>query len=96
MDASSAHLCKSCKYSDNNHLVKFDWYYKYIGGMGSWKKRPPENPIQVTATNSCNELGLYIYKGNNNPSLYALRHLDGRGTTIKPKPKPPGMNIQWG
>jgi hypothetical protein len=75
-----AHLCRSCKYSDNNHLVKFDWYYKYIGGLG-WDKRPPEDTMQINAKNSCNKLGLYIYKSN----MYALRHLDGRGTVIKPR-----------
>ena len=60
MDASPAHLCRSCKYSDNNHLVEFDWYYKHIAAMGMYK-RPPEFPMQFNAQNSCDELGMYIY-----------------------------------
>ena len=82
MDASPAHLCRSCKYSDNNHLVEFDWYYKHIASMIMYK-RPPEGPMQFKTQNSCDELGMYIYKSN----MYALRHLDGRGTTTVIKPE---------
>jgi hypothetical protein len=71
----SAHLCRTCKYSDNNHLVKFEWYYNIIGKLGMFK-RAPEDPMQFQAARGCKELGLYLY--NSNMNGYALRHLDGR------------------
>ena len=80
----NAVLCKSCKYSDNNHLVRFDWYYKFIGGLGiGSNKRPPEGPGQYNAARRCEQMGLYLYYsaefeiGKERGVDYALRHLDG-------------------
>ena len=82
----NAVLCKSCKYSDNNHLVRFDWYYKFIGDLIGFNKRSPEGPGQYSADRRCEQMGLYLYYsakfeiGKKRGVDYALRHLDGRRT----------------
>ena len=69
-------LIPTSKYSDNNHLVQFQWYKETIESIISLA-RFPENPLQNRAKNACASrsggMGLYIYS---EPSM--IVHLDGR------------------
>ncbi len=64
-------------YSDNNHFVRFDWYFQTILSIKNLR-RPPEGPLQRRQGDMCAQnktMGLYVYQ-----PPHVLRHLDGRGT----------------
>jgi uncharacterized membrane protein (GlpM family) len=74
---ASPRLIPTATYSDNNHLVRFQWYKATIESLISLA-RAPENPLQNRAYDACtgrsNErMGLYVY---HEPRM--LVHLDGR------------------
>jgi hypothetical protein len=78
-------IYKTSKYSDNNHLVRFDWYLNsVIAPLGNFK-RFPENPMMYKAERKCEDFGLFTYGHlNGRMALYeapVLRNLDGRKTT---------------
>lgn len=63
------------KYSDNNHLARFQWYKETIQSLIS-VRRAPEFPLQKRARQLCQKnesMGIYLYG-------HSLRHLDGRNT----------------
>mmetsp|Transcript_18963 Transcript_18963/g.39980 ORF Transcript_18963/g.39980 Transcript_18963/m.39980 type:complete len:380 (-) Transcript_18963:301-1440(-) len=72
-------------YSDNNHLVRFDWYIEVIKSLIKLD-RAPEDPLQRRANNGCwhnppqndDITGLYLYFEQN------IAHLDGRHSTNVP------------
>mmetsp|Transcript_21907 Transcript_21907/g.45618 ORF Transcript_21907/g.45618 Transcript_21907/m.45618 type:complete len:322 (+) Transcript_21907:326-1291(+) len=64
-------------YSDNNHFVRFQWYFQTILSIKNFR-RPPEGPLQRRQGDLCAQnktMGLYVYQ-----PPHVLRHLDGRGT----------------
>jgi hypothetical protein len=70
-------LLPTATYTDNNHLVRFQWYKATIESL-IFLARFPENPLQKRANDACakrsNErMGLYAYQ---EPRV--LVHLDGR------------------
>lgn len=73
-------------YSDNNHLVRFDWYKPTIASMGIKMTRAPENPLQKRANMGCvhktpradDITGLYLYHER------SIGHLNGRRTVGAP------------
>lgn len=70
-------LLPTATYTDNNHLVRFQWYKATIESL-IYLARAPENPLQKRANDACakrsNErMGLYAYQ---EPRM--LVHLDGR------------------
>ena len=75
---ASPKLIPTATYSDNNHLVRFQWYKATIESIISLA-RAPENPLQVRAFDECRKrsggFGLYAYQEEN-----MLVHLDGRHT----------------
>jgi hypothetical protein len=81
-DIDNATIFHTRKYSDNNHLVRFQWYFDLIKSM-MYYKRAPELPSQKIAYDACatNEsLGLYTYGYPGRTETPVLQHLDGRGT----------------
>jgi len=74
---ASPRLIPTATYTDNNHLVRFQWYKATIESLISLA-RAPENPLQKRAYDACKgrsdeRMGLYVYQ---EPSM--LVHLDGR------------------
>ena len=70
-------LIHTSKYSDNNHLVRFQWYKNTIASL-LYLTRAPEDPLQNRASKECRagrSLGLYVYKEEG-----MIAHLDGRNT----------------
>jgi hypothetical protein len=75
----NGNLYLSSKYSDNNHLVRFDWYRQMIASLGFFK-RAPEDPFSYKAGRECLLMGLYVYGRPSKREPPVLRHLDGRHT----------------
>ena len=73
-------LTPTMAYSDNNHLVRFTWYYKTIASLGKIN-RAPEDPLNVRINKGCRGIGpdgivgLYLYH------KACIGHLDGRHAT---------------
>lgn len=84
-DPSTLTLYPTNAYSDNNHLVRFDWYKETIFSLQKLN-RAPEDPLQKRAFNGCfqgsnrgdNIVGLFLY-----PDM-CIGHLDGRHTASAP------------
>ena len=62
-------------YSDNNHFVRFEWYFRTIASISNLR-RPPEFPLQIRQSAMCKNMqqsmGLFLY------DPIVLRHLNGR------------------
>ena len=74
-DSTKRLLLPTATYSDNNHLVRFDWYKETIESLISLT-RAPENPLQNLANDGCRSgksMGLYAYDDDG-----LIKHLDGR------------------
>ena len=81
----NANIYHTSKYSDNNHLVRFDWYMETIGSFGKVNpaniKRPPEAIMQARAkSQGCHALGMYTYGRPGKRDEPVIRHLDGKRT----------------
>ena len=73
-------ITKSSKYSDNNHLVRFEWYKNDVIEALGHLKRPPESPMMFKSA-QCEKQGLYTYALSEAP---VIKHLDGRHSQRSP------------
>jgi hypothetical protein len=81
----NVNIYHTSKYSDNNHLVRFDWYMETIGSFGKVNpaniKRHPEAIMQARAkSQGCHGLGLYTYGRPGKRDEPVIRHLDRKRT----------------
>lgn len=78
--ASILKLWPTPDYSDNNHLVRFEWYKRTIAAL-LFLERFPENPLQIWANKGCAKnqpMGLYLYHEQ------SIMHLDGKNGASVP------------
>jgi hypothetical protein len=75
----NARIYHTSKFSDQTHLVRFDWHLNSVTEPMKMYKRFPEGPLQYKSAHQCETMVLFMYGTPGHCDPPVIQNLDGRG-----------------